>query len=171
MIGERDKIQNLYEAKRARAGQEEQETDRASMNAHSKAAGPLSGNSPQNSHRCICLSYLEERHWVCLNEGQHWYLLFLNIRASFYLEYSRFFLPQPWTFLLITQVWSLNSRHIQRCDPHSGFLNSFGGRLVEDGSPWVACDLFWSQCFHLLKWYCLEQWFSTCATRPLCGVK
>lgn len=55
MIGERDKIQNLCEAKRARAGQEEQETDRAPVHAHSKAAGPLSGNSPQNSQMYLSI--------------------------------------------------------------------------------------------------------------------
>lgn len=38
------KSRTLYEAKRARDGQEEQETDRAWMHAHSKAAGPVSGN-------------------------------------------------------------------------------------------------------------------------------
>lgn len=54
------KSRTLCEAKRVRDGQAEKETDRASVHAHSKAAGPLSGNSSQNSHRCICLSYLEE---------------------------------------------------------------------------------------------------------------
>lgn len=136
----------------------------------------LLGHSRETLHRThtdvsVYLTWKRDTGSVWMKDSTE-FPLSLNIRASFYLEYSRFFFcPSLGFFLLMTQVWSLSSRHIQKCDPHSGFVNSFGGRLVEDESPWVACDLFRSQFLHLWKKHCLEQWLSTCATRRLCGVK